>query len=311
VTRRLCLILLAATLGACTRGADSMPEGLWDAHSHLTYWGEDALDSLTAYGVVGVRDCGGDPVLLKKWRDEIALGKRRGPRIYFSGPHITGPRPDSANRLIVRTPDDARRAVDSLARLHVDFVKTHVGIPPATYYAVLRAARAHHLLVASHLPSGVPAWSAVDSGAASIEHIVESILVSPMSAGYVKTLEEAMDWWASPAADTMIVHMAKTGFALDPTISAYQGFIAMGRDSAERAGRQAVYDFTLKLTNRFYRAGVPILAGSDFADRDYDQRPGSSIIKEIEALEAAGLTPADARRAAGDNIRQWLERRVP
>lgn len=311
MTRGLCLILLAATLGACTRGAGPVPEGLWDAHTHLTYWGEDALDSLTAYGVVGVRDCGGDPVLLKKWRDEIAQGKRRGPRIYFSGPHINGPRPDSANRLIVRTPDDARRAVDSLARLHVDFVKTHVGIPPATYYAVLRAARAHHLLVASHLPSGVPAWSAVDSGAASIEHIVESILVSPMSAGYVKTLEEAMDWWASPAADTMIVHMAKTGFALDPTISAYQGFIAMGRDSAERAGRQAVYDFTLKLTNRFYRAGVTILAGSDFADRDYDQRPGSSIIKEIEALEAAGLTPADARRAAGDNIRQWLERRVP
>src|SRR5678815_3169112 len=138
-----------------------MPEGLWDAHTHLTYWGEDALDSLAAYGVVGVRDCGGDPVLLKKWRDEIARGARRGPR------------PDSANRLIVRTPDDARRAVDSLAALHVDFVKTHVGIPPAAYYAVLRAARAHHLLVASHLPDGVPAWSAADSGAASIEHIVE------------------------------------------------------------------------------------------------------------------------------------------
>lgn len=306
--RGLCLILLVVTLGACTRRPGPTPEGLWDAHTHLTYWGEDALDSLTAYGVVGVRDCGGDPVLLKKWRDEIARGERRGPRIYFSGPHINGPRPDSANRLIVRTPDDARRAVDSLARLHVDFVKTHVGIPPATYYAVLRAARVHHLLVASHLPEGVPAWSAVDSGAASIEHIVESILVSPMSAGYVKTLEEAMDWWASPAGDTMIVHMAKTGFALDPTISAYQGFIAMGRDSAERAGRQAVYDFTLKLTNRFYRAGVTILAGSDFADRDYDQRPGSSIIKEIEALEAAGLTPEDARRAAGVNVREWLER---
>ena len=309
--RAFCLALLAGALGACARGPGPMPEGLWDAHTHLTYWGEDALDSLVKYGVVGVRDCGGDPVLLRKWRDEINRGLRRGPRIYFSGPHINGPRPDSGNRLIVRTPDDARRAVDSLAKLHVDFIKTHTAIPPAAYYEVLRAARAHHLLVASHLPDGVPAWSAVDSGAASIEHIVESILVSPMSAGYVKTLEEAMDWWASPAGDTMIVHMARTGFALDPTISAYQGFIAMGRDSAERAGRQAVYDFTLKLTNRFYRAGVPILAGSDFADRDYDQRPGSSLLKEIAALEAAGLTPADAGRVAGENIRAWLRRRVP
>ncbi len=70
---------------------DPYPEGLWDAHTHIAYWGEDALDSLTKYGVVGVRDLGGNPELLRKWRDEIARGVRRGPRIYYSGRHINGP----------------------------------------------------------------------------------------------------------------------------------------------------------------------------------------------------------------------------
>ena len=87
-------IFLAAIVSlstvACTTSppgrsvATPYPAGLWDAHVHLTVWGIDALDSLTKYGVVGVRDAGGDPALLKRWRSEIARGSRRGPRIFFS-----------------------------------------------------------------------------------------------------------------------------------------------------------------------------------------------------------------------------------
>lgn len=301
--------LAAACTPRSTGDRAAFPPGLWDAHTHLTYWGEDALDSLVKYGVVGVRDCGGDPVLLRKWRDEIARGVRRGPRIFFSGQHINGPRADSTNRLIVRTPDDARRAVDSLASLGVDFIKTHVGIPPAAYYAVLREARARHLRVASHLPTGVPAWSAADSGAASIEHMVESILTSPMSAGYAKTLEQAMDWWLSPAGDTMIAHMARTHVAVTPTLYAYLPFVRMGRNQAERDGRQRVFDVQKELIRRFHKAGITLLAGSDFADRDYDVVPGRSLRQELEQLEDAGLSPEEARRAAGTNIIRWLQAR--
>jgi hypothetical protein len=131
------------------------PAGLWDAHVHLTYWGEDALDSLYKYGVVGVRDAGGDLSLLKRWRAEIASGKRKGPRIYFAGPYINGPRDDSTNRIIVRTAADGEHAVDSLASLGVDFIKTHTRVPPAAYFAILRQARVRGLKVMSHLPSGI------------------------------------------------------------------------------------------------------------------------------------------------------------
>ncbi len=297
---------------ACARSAKTdatHPDGLWDAHVHLTSWGEDALDSLTKYGVVGVRDLGGDPVQLRKWRDQINSGARRGPRIFFSGPFINGPRKDSLNRIIIRTPDDAERAVDSLDRLGVDFVKTHVGIPRPAFFAVLRQARLRHLKVASHIPQGVAAWEAADSGSASIEHMVESILVSPMWAGYVKTLDEAMDWWLSPAGDTMITHIARTHVAVTPTLCAYIPFIRMGRNQEELTGRQRVFDTTIELTRRFHKAGIVLLAGSDFGPQDKELIPGKSLVEEIGCLEKAGLSKAEARAAASTNVIDWLKKK--
>jgi len=283
------------------------PAGLWDAHVHLTYWGEDALDSLYKYGVVGVRDAGGDLSLLKRWRAEIASGKRKGPRIYFAGPYINGPRDDSTNRIIVRTAPDGEHAVDSLASLGVDFVKTHTRVPPAAYFAILRQARVRGLKVMSHLPSGIPVWVAADSGASSIEHMVESVIVSPMSAGYVKTLEEAMDWWLSPAGDTMIAHIARTHVAITPTLAAYLSFLQMARNQEEWDGRMRVYNVQKELTRRFHKAGIVILAGSDFGPVDKGVAPGTSLLYEMRALAESGLTPDEVSRAAGANIIAWLQ----
>ncbi len=305
------VLLCTAACGSPRRSADAnpFPEGLWDAHTHIAYWGEDALDSLTKYGVVGVRDLGGNPEQLRKWRDEIARGVRRGPRIYYSGPHINGPRPDSINRLIVRTPEDARRAVDSLATLGVDFIKTHVQIPADAYFAILRQAKLRHLKVASHTGSEIPVWQAADSGAASIEHMSDAIFPSPMYAGYVKTLREAANWWLSPAGDTMIAHIVRTGVAIDPTLYAYVPWIPMASSEEGRNSRQRVYEFHIDLTRRFHKAGVTILAGSDFADRDYDVDPGRALHQEMAELAKAGLSAAEVKAAASTNIINWLRGR--
>ena len=307
----LAALLCTSACGTPRRGGETnpFPEGLWDAHTHIAYWGVDALDSLTKYGVVGVRDLGGNPDLLRKWRDEIARGVRRGPRIYYSGPHINGPRPDSTDRLIVRTAEDGRRAVDSLAKLGVDFIKTHVQIPPDAYFAILRQAKLRHLKVASHTGSEIPVWQAADSGAASIEHMSDAIFPSPMYAGYVKNLREAANWWLSAAGDTMIAHIARTGVAIDPTLYAYVPWIPMAQTEEGRNSRQRVYEFHIDLTRRFHKAGVTILAGSDFADRDYDVDPGRGLIQEMAELAKAGLSPAEVRAAASTNIINWLRKR--
>ena len=287
-----------------------MPEGLWDAHTHLTWWGPDALDSLVKYGVVGVRDLGSDAYTLAKWRDEIARGSRRGPMIFFAGGQIDGPKESTKWRTIVTTEAQARRAVDSLADLGVSFIKTHNKITPELFFVVLRQARARGLRVAAHLPEGITAWAAADSGVGSLEHMAESILVSPIWAGYAKTLREAADWWLSPAGDTMIVHLARTGVAVTPTLAAYQEWVReKGVPETTTAGRQRALDLQMQLTERFYRAGITILAGSDFADKDWTVTPGVTLLEEVRLLEASGLTPRDARRAASTNIIEWIKQR--
>jgi imidazolonepropionase-like amidohydrolase len=305
--RRL-LHLFASSLALACTPEPAPTSGLWDAHTHISWWGEDALDSLTKYGIVGVRDCGGDVQQLRRLRDEIAAGTRTGPRIYFAGPQIDGPKDNDSLRYTVRTPEEATKAVDSLAALGVDFIKTHNALSRPAYFAVLREARRKSLKVVSHLPSGVPAWEAADSGASSLEHMAESLMASPIYAGYVKDLDAAMAWWRSPAGDSAVAHLARTGVAVTPTLFAYAAFVDDAKNHADSVGRREALVFQEELTLRLHRAGVPILAGSDFATRDWI-RPGSSLLGEIQMLETAGLTAAEARAAASTNIEAWLRKR--
>jgi imidazolonepropionase-like amidohydrolase len=128
-----------------------------------------------------------------------------------------------------------------------------------------------------------------------------------MSAGYVKTLEEAMDWWLSPAGDTMIAHMARTHVVVTPTLAAYLSFLQMARNQEEWDGRMRVYNVQKELTRRFHKAGIVILAGSDFGPVDKGVPPGTSLLYEMRALAESGLTPDEVSRAAGANIIAWLQ----
>jgi imidazolonepropionase-like amidohydrolase len=153
------------------RGKYLVP-GLWDMHVHTTVPGGQAVLALyVANGVLGVRDMGGDWAQITQWRRTIARGELVGPRIVAAGPYIDGgdqPIP----HLLARTPDEARSAVDSLARLGVDFVKLHTGLSRETYLAGLRAARQKGLAVAGHVPRRVGAAEASDSGLTSLEHML-------------------------------------------------------------------------------------------------------------------------------------------
>ena len=286
--------------------------GLWDAHTHLSLYGDAALDSLVAHGVVAVRDLGGDLETSLQWRAAIAARERAGPRFYTAGVILDGPKPaGEVPRWTLRTPEDAERAVDSLAARQVDFIKTHNALAPATYFAVLRRARAHGLRVASHLPRGVPAWVAADSGVGSVEHAAESMLASPLYAGYANTVEEAMAWWRGPAGDSMLVRLATAypGLAVTPTLALYAANVERPETEAGRSGRRRALAFLVELTGRMHRAGIPLLAGSDVSTPGPRAViPGPSLAAELEWLERAGLSRAAARAAAGQNVERWLRR---
>ena len=296
-------------IAACTYTNPPPPAAgtLWDAHTHLSIYGPDALDSLSAHGITGVRDLGAgklDEIL--GWRDEVNAGKRKGPRIFTAGVILDGPKDDSSTRWTIRTEAEAIRAIDSLAKRKVDFIKTHNGLAPPVYFAILRAAKSRNLKVASHIPRGVPAWVAADSGASSIEHAAESMMASPIYAGHAKTFAEAVTWWRSPAGDSAITRLERSGTYFTPTLAFYAANVNLPTDSAARAGRREALGFLLELTGRMHRAGIPILAGTDLATRRADHQPGQSLLEEIEWLKKAGLSEADARKAASENIARWL-----
>ena len=307
-TLRVLAFGLVLACSGCFRAwtARDLP-GLWDAHTHLSFYGPAALDSLNAHNVVAVRDLGANKLdEILQWRSEIAAGQRKGPRIFTAGVILDGPKEDSENRWTLRTESDAVHAVDSLAKRRVDFIKTHNGLSRPVYFAVLRAAKARNLKVASHIPRGIPAWEAADSGASSLEHAAESMMASPIYAGYAKTFAEAFAWWKSPAGDSTLGRLKKSGVYFTPTLALYAANVDQPSDPAARAARREALQSLVELTRLMVDVGIPIMAGSDIASPRNDYRPGQSLKEEMAWLRRAGLSEYDVKRAAGENISRWL-----
>lgn len=69
---------------------------------------------------------------------------------------------------------------------------------------------------------------------------------------------------------------------------------------AARQGYRDFYGKGLALTGAAHRAGVPILAGTDYAVA------GADLHRELEQLVAAGLSPAEALRTATVNPARYF-----
>ena len=70
-------------------------------------------------------------------------------------------------------------------------------------------------------------------------------------------------------------------------------------------GAKKTYDLQVRMVAEMYKAGVPILAGTDVLNPYC--LPGFSLHDELEYLVKAGLTPIDALRAATLNPARFLE----
>jgi imidazolonepropionase-like amidohydrolase len=202
--------------------------GLWDMHTHLSMIGRGAFPLLLANGVTGVRDMGGDLVVLA-WRDSVRAGTLTGPRIRSAGLivesarwlaavlEITRPlgRPDLEaeleRRLAIDTPEDAERVVDTLAKLGVDFIKIRNYPSPAAYYLLARRARERGLAIAGHAPPPGFIRALSDSGFASLEHSVLDFRNGTLVEGFsVMETEQRRDLFAA---------LARNGTAFDPTLA--------------------------------------------------------------------------------------------
>jgi imidazolonepropionase-like amidohydrolase len=280
--------------------------GLWDMHGHLTDATEEAFPLLIMNGVTGVRDMGGDLAQIDRWRAEIQKGTRVGPHIVRPGPFIDGPKEGVSNRLTVRTPEQARQAVQKLKAEGVDFLKVHNALPPDAFFALMDEARKEHIPVAVHLPSGVSSAEASDAGAASLEHI-ETVNESALwqKAATAKTVEQAVDENLGPAGQQLFQRFAKNGTWFVPTLVAYErGFVLWSNQPEALKPRLDVLRKEMTLVGMMHQAGVQIMAGSDFSD--WALVPGIDLHNELALLVEAGLSPLEALQTATLNPANFL-----
>jgi imidazolonepropionase-like amidohydrolase len=145
--------------------------GLWDMHVHFTET-ERTFPMFVANGVLGVRNTGGKPEDLFRWREEVATGRLLGPRIVACGPIIDGLDKVAVGPAVsVGTPAEGREMIQKLKGQGADFIKVYDQLSRDTYFAIIDEAKKLGLPVVGHVPIAITTIEASDAGQRSIEHL--------------------------------------------------------------------------------------------------------------------------------------------
>ena len=281
---------------------------------------------------------GNNPDFILDLRDRINAGKRRGPTIFASGYLINNQRiPFGASRYtaVVHTQEEARRAVDVLARKGVDWIKIYITLPPMLTRTVISRAKSHGLPVAGHIRR-VDARRAARWGMKTFEHttgIAESLLNDDEFEDAPPLWTISNRTWLHTDRDryeqlihflvgkdvgitanlTLYRSMASTAdelrakhdrpeslipiFYLDGWVNYLKGrFLELTADHESWIETEKNVKEFIRL---FKDAGGIVLAGTD-TPWPY-LFPGYSLHEEIHLLVDAGFTPMEALQAATGN----------
>ena len=288
---------VAPTGGSLSKGANIISgkgrflnPGLWDMHVHEAD-SPRALGMLLAAGITGARDMNSDPQKSLENRKRTERGQLDGPRLIVAGPVLEGlpSKPDNET-LIIRTPEDARKAVASLAAMGVDFVKIHDHLSREASRAVAESAKAKGLPFVGHVSEHWTPAEASDLGQKSIEHF-EFLPKSCLALLDPKRSDTPPG--CDPAAlDSLMKTFAKNGTWLDPTAGAFRYFAPEQWEKIRATYRG--------LAGLMRANGVKVLAGTDQSGylESKGSVPGRSLHEELGFLVDAGFSPVEALRAA-------------
>jgi hypothetical protein len=303
--------------------------GLFDMHAHVGRW-EGGLN--IAAGVTSVRDMGNDNTQLQQVLDETAAGKLLSPQVVPAG-FLEGESQYAANGgFVVNTLPQAKNAIDWYAEHGYPQLKIYNSFPKAILKDTVAYAHSRGLRVSGHIPAGLRAFEALDAGYDEIQHINQlmlNFLATPQTE--TRTLERfilpaektaALDFDSRPVKD-FIARLAKQKTVIDPTLATFAflkqkdgdlntPFAAVAShmppdvqrgfhvgtmkiaDDATLKRYEKSYAKMVEFVGRLYRAGVPIVAGTD-------ELAGFTLQAELEMLVQAGLTPAQALQVATRN----------
>lgn len=317
--------------------------GLIDGHAHTERW---ALSRYIAAGVTTVRDMHGPQDSILELREEVSLGGLVAPRIYSAGAMIDGAPATYPTATEVRTPNQARRAVDARAVAGVDFIKVYTLITPDLLRPIMDEAATFSLKVAAHLGL-TDALTAGRLGVASIEHlsgIPEAAGKSPEKFYAEQRVSFWRGWtyfeksWAgldSTSLNRIAAALVNDHVVAVPTLVLHETYSRLDDpamlnqpdlktvpasilkrwnlpDMIARAGWTAA-DYPAFRASRpnqdLFVREFRSAGGKIVAGTDASNQlivPGLSLHTELELLVEAGLTPQDALAAATLNAAQLI-----
>jgi hypothetical protein len=301
--------------------------GLFDMHGHVFSRWQGGLD--LAAGVTTSRDMGNDNRTLQELIADEQAGKALVPRIVPAG-FIEGESKQSArNGFVIKDLAGAKQAVDWYAQHGYPQIKIYNSFPKEHLRDTVAYAHEKGLRVSGHIPVFLRAQDAVDAGFDEIQHINQvllNFLVKPDTD--TRTLERFylpakgvadLDFDSKPVQD-FIKLLADRQIVVDPTVTtfdflrqrpgelsqAYADIATHMPPDVQRGFRVAEFDIPddataarytksyqkmIEFVGRMYKAGVPIVAGTD-------AMPGFTLQRELALYVQAGMTPAQALQVA-------------
>lgn len=237
-----------------------------------------------------------------------------------------------------RTREEGRALAQYFKQNGFDFIKIYTNVSREGYLGLAEEARRLDLPFGGHEPTSLSAIELSNAGQRSIEHSriflfncfagADSLQKGLLRLSGTALRRRMVDGYDARVCGTVFQTFARNGTYITPThvtrrMDAFAGDDAFRNDERMKyipggqrmawladagrmlasdpsdAGRRSYMDFYRKglaLTNDAYRAGVPVILGTDAGDSFVF--PGASVHDELGELVKAGLSPAEALRAA-------------
>ncbi|HUL73746.1 MAG TPA: amidohydrolase family protein [Vicinamibacterales bacterium] len=282
--------------------------GLWEMHTHAS--GVEFGPAHLAAGITTARDCGGEFDFLVAVRDAIRNEHAVGPRMLLAG-LIDAGGARAFGHVTAETPDEGRAAVARYHAAGFEQIKLYTYLTPDVVKAIADEAHRLGMTVTGHVPMALTTKAGIEAGMDQINHLnyVTSMLRAPGTTGAPDLQSDA----AKQAIQFLLDHHT----VVDPTAS----WGEMGSHSKEVPlesfepgilGAPAILDAKFRgmesnataeqmharmaqteaVIIALYRAGVPIVPGSDTGLVAY------GLHRELELYVEAGMTPLEAIQTA-------------
>jgi len=303
--------------------------GLFDMHAHTSFW-EGGLH--LAAGITTIRDMGNDNPTLQQIIAQEQAGTLLAPHIVPAG-FIEGESPNSSRSgFVIKNLDEAKHAIDWYHEHNYPQIKIYNSFPKAILPETTAYAHSMGMRVSGHVPAFLRAHEVVEQGYDEIQHINQVLLnflvddktdTRTLERFYLPAEKVAgMDFDSKPVQD-FIAELVQHKTVIDPTLSTFdfirqkdgdmsavyavvadhmppdvkRGFLQGTMkipDDTTAARYEKSYAKMIEFTGRMYRAGIPLVAGTDAL-------AGFTLQRELELYVQAGLTPAQALQVATYN----------